>query len=150
MHYSRRAFTMIELVFVMVILGILAAVALPKFVSMRDQSEYAIIVGFTGTMNRTVGPMLWSTSIDNGFNGSISTDANTEEFNGHPLTHYTNNYPNFLDITTVDFSNCISGSGVANPFIRKTAEGELNLFCQDGDDSNTPTFVANENSTYSF
>lgn len=40
MKYS-RAFTMIELVFVIVVLGILAAVALPKFSETRNQADVA-------------------------------------------------------------------------------------------------------------
>lgn len=40
MKYS-RAFTMIELVFVIVVLGILAAVALPKFSETRNQADIA-------------------------------------------------------------------------------------------------------------
>lgn len=38
---KRTAFTMIELVFVIVILGILAAVAIPRFAATRDDAEVA-------------------------------------------------------------------------------------------------------------
>ncbi|MCX6073959.1 MAG: prepilin-type N-terminal cleavage/methylation domain-containing protein [Campylobacterales bacterium] len=38
---KRTAFTMIELVFVIVILGILAAVAIPKFAATRDDAQIA-------------------------------------------------------------------------------------------------------------
>jgi len=39
MKISRNAFTMIELIFVIVILGILAAVAIPKFTATRSDAE---------------------------------------------------------------------------------------------------------------
>ena len=38
---QRRAFSMIELVFVIVVLGILAAIAVPKFSATRDDAEIA-------------------------------------------------------------------------------------------------------------
>lgn len=39
--HTRKAFTMIELVFVIVILGILAAIAVPKFAATRDDAKIA-------------------------------------------------------------------------------------------------------------
>ena len=147
---NRSAFTMIELIFVIVIMGILAAVALPKFAGIQGQSEIAIIKGFTGTLSRTVGPMLWSTSISNELNGSITGDSNNDEFNGEKLPHYVENFPKLLDASTVNFDNCIAGSGVANPFIQKTGAGTLNVFCSDGNLSDSPRFEASENSTYAF
>lgn len=41
MQKSKNAFTVIELIFVIVILGILAAVALPKFASTKNQADIA-------------------------------------------------------------------------------------------------------------
>ncbi len=41
MNKDRNAFTMIELVWVIVILGILAAVAIPKFAATRDDAHIA-------------------------------------------------------------------------------------------------------------
>ena len=41
MQKSKNAFTMIELIFVIVILGILASVALPKFASTKRQADIA-------------------------------------------------------------------------------------------------------------
>jgi len=49
---------MIELIFVIVILGILAAVALPKFVGVSEQAQEGKLKAFVGTLNRTVGPAL--------------------------------------------------------------------------------------------
>lgn len=41
MQKSKNAFTMIELIFVIVILGVLAAVAIPKFGSIKRQADIA-------------------------------------------------------------------------------------------------------------
>ncbi|WP_457563871.1 type II secretion system protein [Caminibacter pacificus] len=49
----RKAFTMIELIFVIVILGILAAVALPKFLGVAQQAHEANLKSFVGTLNRS-------------------------------------------------------------------------------------------------
>ena len=40
-HSAQRGFTMIELIVVIVILGVLAATALPKFIDMRGDAEQA-------------------------------------------------------------------------------------------------------------
>jgi len=44
MNKNRAAFTMIELVFVIVILGVLAAVAVPKLTAQRDDAKFSAAV----------------------------------------------------------------------------------------------------------
>ena len=73
----RSGFTMIELVFVIVIIGILSAVALPKFLETANQAHDAAVKSFAGTLNRTTGPTLWAKSIADGNSGDISTYCNT-------------------------------------------------------------------------
>ncbi|WP_295066468.1 type II secretion system protein [Sulfuricurvum sp.] len=41
LDYKRNGFTMIELVFVIVVIGILAAIAIPKFAATRDDAQMA-------------------------------------------------------------------------------------------------------------
>jgi MSHA pilin protein MshA len=48
---KRSGFTLIELIVVIAILGILAAVALPKFVDVKSDAEIAALSGVAGTIS---------------------------------------------------------------------------------------------------
>jgi len=72
---KRAGFTMIELIFVIVILGILSAVALPKFIGISTQAHDQKVDAFIGTLNRTVGPSMWAQSIANGDSGKVGDSA---------------------------------------------------------------------------
>lgn len=53
----KKSFTLIELVMVMVILGILAAVAIPTFIDLRDEAKEASVKGGLGGLRS--GVSIW-------------------------------------------------------------------------------------------
>jgi len=74
---KRAGFTMIELIFVIVILGILSAVALPKFLGVSEQAQAGKCKGYVGTLNRTVLPALWSNMVLNNENATTAITGDT-------------------------------------------------------------------------
>ena len=53
-HRNERGFTLIELVIVIVILGILAAVAIPKYEDMQEQARSSTLKGQVGSIRSAV------------------------------------------------------------------------------------------------
>ena len=134
----KKAFTMIELIFVLVIIGILAGIAIPRYFAVGQHAHQAILISFVRTLNRTTGEDLWSRSISEGKNGSIVNLASDE--NATFLSKYLE-IPKEINASDINLSKC--GNGVyktvmtANPDI---AGEEYNITCKDGTATTAPYF----------
>ncbi|MDO7083360.1 type II secretion system protein [Pseudocolwellia sp. AS88] len=126
-HISKgNGFTLIELVVVIVILGILAATAAPKFIDLTGDANESVLNSLAGTM-RSSGQLVYTKSIIQGLHneatgevdldGDGTTDISTKY--GYPNAHRSEGIINALDISEDDWT--WSGNGSNNVFFITTA-----------------------------
>jgi prepilin-type N-terminal cleavage/methylation domain-containing protein len=89
---SAKGFTLIELVMIIVILGILAVVAIPRYVDMqtqaRESAEKGVVGGVrAGIMTTFAENRAWPTALDSAENGAASdTNIFFDEVLAHGIT----------------------------------------------------------------
>lgn len=95
MKVQQRGFTMIELVMVIVIIGILTAVALPKFVNIKQDAHRETLAGVAGALSSAAAINYGARQVDSGKGSPIYNciDAADALQGGLPAGYLITNEP---------------------------------------------------------
>ncbi len=82
---TQAGFTLIELIMVIVILGILAATALPKFVNLGSDARKAAMLAVEGSMRSTNAMIYAKAAVGNLLTGTTGTTVNVTVSGSSPV-----------------------------------------------------------------
>jgi len=102
---KQHGFSLIELVIVIVILGLLAATAIPRFLNVTDDAEDASLEGVTGGLATAVGFVRAQWEVDGRSNSTVILDGTSVSLDtrfGYP----TGTGPNGTDVTAMNDNRC--------------------------------------------
>lgn len=104
---KRSAFTLVELIFTIVIIGVLAAVAVPKFKSLEDNAKIGNVAKFYGDISGAVKP-------------AYMNEANLNDTNATDL-----NLTQLFDFTGKGWA--VTNNNDTATYFVKTSDGNLTL-----------------------
>ena len=119
MHKREKGFTLVELVIVMVILGILAAVAIPKFVDLSVQAKEAACKGALGGVRSGIAIDYANYAATHNGSTAWTSDPASVMAQAMPPNPYNNS-------TNVSIGTAAKGSEVANyGWVYNSSTGEF-------------------------
>ena len=105
--FKKQGFTLIELVIVIIILGILSATAVPKFLNLSRDARIASLYGISGALASTSLIVEVKAKIENVVDGSIEMNGDTVTVdNGYISGHWNNAWRYALSVgEEISFTN---------------------------------------------
>ncbi|NNJ92710.1 MAG: prepilin-type N-terminal cleavage/methylation domain-containing protein [Gammaproteobacteria bacterium] len=155
-YKKQTGFTLVELIVVIIILGILSATALPKFLDVTEKAHYSAVAGAAGGLGAGVA-LFHAQWVANGHTG---IEANVQGFGASDVDSNANGWPVDVAGDTADNTpsdaNCIeiwtglmqnpplatTGGGGGGDY-QVTSPGNTCLFTYRKDTTNTRTITYN-------
>ena len=148
----KKAFTMIELIFVIVIIGILSALAMPKLLGIKDQAHAAKAIEFVGALNSIVLPDLYAKAVVAGAHENSTAPK-------HALTNLSANVrdvaafaklmeiPKNFVMSDIDTDTMGATNGVPSKPLFVNATNSIKIWCKDGNTTEFPRCWYNATNT---
>jgi MSHA pilin protein MshA len=124
--HNQKGFTLVELVVVIVILGILSAVAVPKFIDMQDEAKQAAVEGARGSVKSAVS------LVHAKWLAAGEPDAGTFTVEGTDVSYDEYGYP------TADTNGIMAAAGLADDFSIDTDADPAEIYRTSDDDGGSP------------
>lgn len=143
MRRNNGGFTLIELIVVIVILGILAVTAAPKFVDLQSDARLATLNGMKAAINSAVsltyGKSLVTGVEKNATGSKVSINgAQVEVCYGYPCSEH-DKIEGVLDIG--DFAECVEGVSGDWCYKERADEKSIDIYIANGYTANSKCFV---------
>jgi MSHA pilin protein MshA len=116
-NLKARGFTLIELVVVITILGILAAFAIPKFISLDTQARVATVNGLVGTV-KSAAALARSLGQAIGNPATVTMEGSTVTMLNNYPDSVAGGIPNAVNVVAADFTYVAGAAGTAGVWTR--------------------------------
>jgi len=95
-----QGYTLVEVVIVLLVLGILASIAIPRFVNLRSDALQGTLQGIEGALHSTTGIYQPLAAIRGVQTGNLLVNGTNVQFHsGFPEGHWNNTFRYILDIS---------------------------------------------------